>query len=258
MSRRAMVMVLAAVIAVAVAIPALAAGGGAEAGSVKSLSLRSLAKAKLALRTSRGAKRSAHAAASSAALAQIAATGAKAAATEAFGKASSAREVAGGAELKASEAKEAFASTHVKVAVAEGTQTVTGKAFKKLSEGPAVAVSVPAGTGLVQVWAQATVMNEGDVSLYVDNEQAPGQAECAAPNPGEGGLFENPTEGPAITLATPAVGPECANSGAPAPVLFQTTAGPHTFELRYAACGCVGPPFEATFSERRLVVQPLP
>jgi hypothetical protein len=253
-----MVMVLAAVIAVAVAIPALAAGGGAEAGSVRGLSLRALAKGKLALRTSRGAKRSAHAAAASAALAQTAAAGAKAAATEAFGKAATASEKAGGAELKANEAKEAFASTHVKIAVAEGTQTVIGEAFEKLPEGPAVNVTVPPGTGLVQVWAQATVREEGDVSLYIDNQQAPGQAECAAPSAGEGGLFENPTGPPAITLGTPAAGPECATSGAPAPVIFQTTAGPHTFELRYAACGCVGPPFESTFSERRLIVQPLP
>jgi hypothetical protein len=251
-----MVMVLAAVIALAVTIPALAAGGAAKSGSVKSLSKRALAKAKLALRTSRGAKRSARAAAASAALAQIAASGAKVAATEAFAKAASAREVAGGAELKAGEAKEAFASTHVKADLVEGATTVTAEKFEKRG-GPAVALTVPA-SGMVQVWAQATVEEEGDVSLYEDNEQVPGQAECAAPKAGEGGLFSNPTSGPPITLATPAVGPECANSGAPAPVLFQTTTGPHTFELRYAACACQPGPLKATFSERRLIVQPLP
>lgn len=267
MNRRGFVMLLAAVIAVAVAIPALAdSGTTAKTASVHGISKRALAKAKAALRVGRSAKREVHKAVSAATVAQASATAAQASATAATTSAAgslkqltAADEKAGGAELKAKEATEAVAATRVKVGFAEGGQAVTGKAFKKLSEGPAVTVAVPPlGSGLVQVWAQATVAEEGDVSLYIDNVQAPGQAECAAPNPGEGGLFDNPTSGPGITLGTPAAGPECATSGAPGPVLFQTTSGTHTFELRYAACGCVGPPFEATFSERRLAVQPLP
>jgi hypothetical protein len=259
-----MVMVLAAVIAVAVAIPALAAGGGAtRSGSVRGLSKRALAKAKLALRTSRGAKRSARAAASAATLAQVAAAGAKAAAAEALVKAAGAREVAGGAELKAGEAREAFASTHVKVDVAEGARATGSESFVKLAEGPSLTVAVT-GSGLVQVWAQAEVSDGGAVSLFEDGQPVAAQADCFGEPAGaeeeDGVLFASPSgaEGGAgpLTLATPASLPLCSALGPPGPVLFQSTAGQHSFELRYAACGCASG--AATFSGRRLIVQPLP
>jgi hypothetical protein len=48
----------------------------------------------------------------------------------------------------------------------------------------------------------------------------------------------------------------CATVGAPSPVTFQTTPGAHTYELRYAFCGCSGT--EVTFSNRRLWVNPIP
>jgi hypothetical protein len=254
-------MVLGAVIALAAAIPALAdSGTTAQAGSVKGLSTRALAKAKLALRTSRGAKRVAKRAAASAAAAQAAATAAEAAAkheaTEAFAKAASAREVAGGAELKAKEAAAAVVGTRPAIGFAEGPVSTTSlDHFVKLAEGPSATVTVPQ-TGLVQVWAQAMVEGQGAVSLYEGNRQVEGQAlEC---NGAEGVLFaaEAQALGPPLLAGTPAVAVEgkCAPAlGAPGPVLIRTTAGEHTFELRYASLG-----EEPTFFERRLIVQALP
>jgi hypothetical protein len=264
MSRKGVVLVLAAVIAVAVAIPALAdSGTTAKTASVRGLSTRALAKAKAALRTARGAKRNVHKAAVSAtaaqgaaAAAQISAASASASAANALKQATLADEKAGGAELKAKEASESVASTRPHIGFAEGTKSTTSETFVKLDEGPAVTVTV-GSSGLVQVWAQATVEEEGAVSLFEDNAQVAGQAECAGP--GEGGLFASQFTGSPITTGTPAAGQACATLGAPAPVLFETTAGSHTFELRYAVCSCEpGGGATVTFSERRLIVAPLP
>jgi hypothetical protein len=50
----------------------------------------------------------------------------------------------------------------------------------------------------------------------------------------------------------------CASLGAPGPVLFERPPGEHTYELRYAVCGCPGGTGTATFSDRLLVVRPVP
>lgn len=266
MSRRAVVLVLTAVIAVAIAIPALAeTGTRAKSASVKGLSVRALAKAKAALRTARAARRDVHraaasaaAAAGSAASAQAASTAARSTATQAFEKAAGAREVAAGAELKAKEADEALALTRPQIGFAEGEVTSESLSFEKLSGGPSVTVTVPQ-TGLVQVWAQALVEGEGAVSLYEGDQPVEGQAlEC---NGAEGVLFGVESSGQPILAATPAafsIAGDCATLGAPGPVLFRTTGGTHSFELRYAACSCGPGPDRASFSERRLVVQALP
>lgn len=272
MSRRAVVILLAGVIAAAVAIPALAAaGGGAKSASVKGLSVRALAKAKAALRNARAAKRSVHRAATSASEARDAAAAAQGSATASQSSASSASsaaanaskqatladEKAGGANLKAEEAKEALAATKPHLDVAEGPVTTESTSFQKLADGPAVSVEVPT-SDLVQVWAQALIDGPGAVSLYEDGKPAEGQAlDCNGAN---GVLFSLDAPEP-ILAATPAafsVSSDCATLGAPGPVLFQVATGTHSFELRYAACSCGGPPELATFSERRLVVQPLP
>lgn len=263
MSRRAVVIVLTAVIAVAIAIPALAnTGTTAESASVKGLSVRALAKAKAALRIGRTAKREVHKAFTAAAAAQSSATAsagsasaAKAEAAQAFGKAASAREVAGGAELKAKETAESFALTHAHVGFAEGSVSTASKSFVKLGGGPSATVTVPQ-TGLVQVWAQALIEGEGAVSLFEGSHPVEGQATCGA-----GGvedvlfLVESAIEPVlAATPAAPSPGGDCATPGAPGPVLFRTTGGEHTFELRYASVNGA----TVTFSERRLVVQALP
>lgn len=273
MSRRAVVILLAGVIAAAVAIPALAAtGGGAESASVKGLSVRALAKAKAALRSARAAKRGVHRAATSASeardaaaaaqgsatAAQVSASAANSSAANASKQATLADEKAGGANLKAEEAKEAVAATKTHLDVAEGPVSTESTSFEKLgNDGPAVTVQVPT-SNLVQVWAQALIDGPGAVSLYEDGQQVEGQAiDC---NGAKGVLFSLEAPEP-VLAATPAafsVTGDCATLGAPGPVLFQVATGTHTFELRYAACSCGGPPEEATFSERRLVVQPLP
>jgi hypothetical protein len=277
MSRRGVVLILALVIAAAVAIPALAdPGPSAQSASVKGLSKRALAKAKDSLRQARGARRAANRAANAAegaedlaraaqgtaSAAQSAATAAQGAATGAQKAATSASEKAGGAELNAKEAKAEVASTRPKIGFAEGSVATKSESFVKLSGGPSVAVTVPP-TGLVQIWAQATVdgEDEGAVSLYEDGQPVAGQAECGDT---KGVLFAaSPiTPGEPLLVGTPASQPGiigCATLGAPGPVLFRSTTGEHTFELRYAACSCTGGPAEEmTFSERRLVVQPLP
>ena len=268
MSRKALVGVLAVVVALAVAIPALAdSGTTAKSAGVRGLSTRALAKAKVALRIARGAKRVSHKAAGTAAAAQTAAsaaqsaaTGAKVEATQAAGKAASAREVAGGAELKAGEAKAELAATRPKIGFAEGSVSTESLSFQKLAGGPSVTVDVPP-TGLIQVWAQALIEGEGAVSLYEGSQQVEGQAiDC---NGAKGVLFAATSLGePDPVLAgTPAAFDSsgfCATLGASGPVLFRTTAGEHSFELRYAACTCGPPADKATFSERRLVVAPLP
>jgi trimeric autotransporter adhesin len=262
MSRRAAVLVLAATIAVAVAIPALAdSATTARTASVKGLSVRALARAKAALRTARSAKRNVHkaaaaatAAAGSAATAKAEAGVAKAEATQAFSKASSAREVAGGAELKAGEAKAELALTRPHLGFAEDEVSTASKKFVGLDGGPTVSVDVPP-TGLVQVWAQALIEGEGAVSLYEGNQQVEGQA--IACKGAKGVLFAAVSSVEPVLAATPAAAESsgtCATLGAPGPVLFRTTVGEHSFELRYAATGAVEP----SFSQRRLVVAPLP
>src|SRR5262249_54531229 len=162
----------------------------------------------------------------------------------------SAREVAGGAELKAKEAAAAVAGTRPVIGFAEGPVSTASTKFVKLTEGPSATVTVPQ-TGLIQVWAQALVQGDGAVSLYEGDRQVEGQAlEC---NGAEGVLFavEPPLVDP-LLAGTPAVGVGgvCASVGAPGPVLLRTTAGEHTFELRYASTGAEEP----IFSERRIVV----
>jgi hypothetical protein len=270
MSRKAVVLVLAAVIAVAVAIPALAdSGTTAKTASVRGLSTRALAKAKAALRTARGAKRNVHKAAVSAtaaqgaaAAAQASAASASASAANALKQATLADEKAGGAELNSKEAKAEVASIRPHIGFAEGKVSTESESFVKLGGGPAVTLTVPT-SGLVQVWGQAVVEGEGTdeaaVSLYEDGHQAEGQADCGGGV--KGVLFSAESPGVPSLVGTPAMPgfAGCATLGAPGPVLFRTTAGEHTFEFRYAACLCGPPPAEkVSFSERRLVVAPLP
>ncbi|MBS1881115.1 MAG: hypothetical protein JST31_16505 [Actinobacteria bacterium] len=253
MSRRALVTVLAAVIALAVAIPALAdSGTSARTASVHGLSKRALAKAKLALRLSRGAKRQAHRAASTATAAQAVAAGAAK-------SASSADEKAAVAARQAEEAKGTVAAGRPQVGFAAAAVSTGSEAFVELDGGPAVTLTVPQ-SGLIQVWAQATLDADGAVALYEDGRPMPGQGcEPSSPPGSEVPLFAAPggSPGETFTVGTPA-GPSCGSFGPPGPVLFQTSPGRHEYELRYASCGCEPPPAEATFSERRLVVQALP
>ncbi len=152
-------------------------------------------------------------------------------------------------------------SAYAEVAAAESTGSAT---FVQLTTpGPLVTVSVPpSGTVEVAASVEATV-GDGAVSLFQDGAPMPGEAPgegtfpyCNGP---EGTLFDAPGDsggpGPFGTPGTVS-GLGCTTVGAPGPVLFQTTPGAHTYELRYAFCGCNGT--EATFANRRLWVMPLP
>jgi hypothetical protein len=273
MSRRAVVLILAGVIAAAVAIPAVAnPSTTAVTASVKGLSKRALAKAKDSLRIARKANRAARRATKAATDATVAARAAQGTASAAgstaagaLRAATSAGEKAAGAEQSAAQAKAEAASTRAQVGLASGSVETASVDFVKLGGGPVVTVDVPA-SGLVQVWGQALLENEGSddaaVSLYVDGQPAAGQAECG---PVAKVLFSGTSLAPGepILFGTPATlnaFGTCGTLGAPGPVLIRAAAsGEHSFELRYAACTCSGgTPEVAIFSQRRLVVAPLP
>jgi hypothetical protein len=150
-------------------------------------------------------------------------------------------------------------SRYAEIATAESTSSMGFVALA--TPGPSVTVSVPP-SGTIQV-AASTQATDGDgaVSLFQDGVQMPGQAPaglCAGPG---GTLFDAPGEtaspGP---FSTPGIFSPygCASVGPPGAVTFQTTPGAHTYELRYAFvnCGCSGT--QATFSNRRLWVNPIP
>ena len=132
--------------------------------------------------------------------------------------------------------------------------------------GPSLSVTVPQaanapqGTGLIEVAAQARIADDaGGVALFQDGSSMPGQSDVCDQVVGTPGpaLFTS-TDGLSGTWSTPAtlvVTGNCGSTGPAAPVLFVTTPGTHTYELRYAFCGCAGS--DATFSQRKLWVTPL-
>jgi hypothetical protein len=146
--------------------------------------------------------------------------------------------------------------------------------FVQLAGGPTVDVTVPqatnapAGTGFIEVTASAVIgESSGGVALFEDGAPMPGQSDyelCQGLAPGPV-LFVSPDlSGSGFgshAYGTPAapdpVAGGCSSSGAPSAVVFETTPGAHTYELRYAYCGCDPPPADATFSERKLWVTPL-
>jgi hypothetical protein len=236
MTRKLMVLGLAAVLVVAVAVPVVAQDR-VVTPKLQKISKRALKKSKTALRTSRAAMRQARLA---------------------LQEVQTPRGVsAPAAAALAAAAQTTVGSTPISTATAAGTVTTASEEFVALAGGPSVTVTVPA-SGLIEVWAQAAINEDGAVSLYEDGKPMPGQAELCGPE-GAGVLFAvEASLGEPILIGTPA-GPGfglCGNQGAPAPVLFQTTPGTHAYELRYADCGCGGD--DPTFAERRLFVGPRP
>jgi hypothetical protein len=125
--------------------------------------------------------------------------------------------------------------------------------------GPAVTVDVPA-SGLVEIWASVRFddPSDGQVALYEDGQRVPipGQELICAPNGTIGDVLISFAGGPgsAQTMSTPPTpifGFGCGTAGGvPGSMLFERTPGAHTYELRYADCGCDGG--TASFSERLL------
>lgn len=244
MNSRILILALAAIFVIAVAVPALGQTNEVTPTVTQELSVRALAKARLALLTARSAKSESRRAARTA---EAALNVAK----QATGPTGSTGAVGptGATGPAAAAVQSDFAAAAV---VTESTT------FEQLSGGPSVTVTVPS-SGLIEVWAQATMDEPGGVSLYEDGQPMPGQSESAlcTNEPGEGVLFAGVPIGPPgpITVGTPAPTGFCGTEGPPGGVLFQTTPGQHTYELRYEIAGCGCAP-EVTFSNRLLRVGP--
>jgi hypothetical protein len=246
MTRKLMVLGLAAVLVIAVAIPVVAQDR-VITPKLQKISKRALKKSGTALRTSRAALREAQLAMQQAQTPRVVSTPAPAAAA--------------GQPVQpvppVPPVQPTVSPLPISTATAAGTVSTPSEEFVALAGGPSLTVTVPA-SGLIEVWAQAAINEDGAVSLYEDGKSMPGQAELCGPE-GAGALFAvEASFSEPILIGTPA-GPGfglCGNQGAPAPVLFQTTPGTHTYELRYADCGCGGE--DPTFSDRRLFVGPRP
>jgi hypothetical protein len=242
MNSRILILALAVIFVVGAAVPALGQTTAMTPSVSQGLSTRALAKARLALLTARSAKSQSRVATRTAGAAVNTANDAKSAATATQASLDSTRIVSG------------FAS---------GAVTTESETYAQLSGGPSVSVTVPS-SGLIEVWAQMTIAGEGAVALFEDGQRMQGQSESCAPEFASSALLASSLEGPSpIALSTPSsvtiAFPEgffCGVEGPPAGVLFQTSPGHHTYELRYqSGCGCGGgePP---TFSKRLLRVGP--
>jgi hypothetical protein len=262
MQTRSLVVAIALVLALAVAAPAI----GATTNQRGLVADNALDVAKQAKEIAKSAKRTANRARGVAESALNIANGANAAANVASTKAdnasSAATDAAGkadGAAAKADAVAADLAAGRAKSASANGTVSTTNETSYEDLGGPSVAITAPA-SGLIQVWAQATI-TDGAVSLYEDGQQMAGQdpnefcSGSGSPPPGDA-LIAVLGGGPA-TLSTPSsFSPAgCGGLSAPSPVMFKTSPGQHTYSLRYASCGCGG---QADFSDRFLAVAPLP
>lgn len=244
MNRKLTILGLATILVLAVAVPALGAGSTVTPSVSEDLSVRALAKARLALLTARSAKSESRRAVRTAE-----------AALNTANKASGPTGATGAAGPAGATGPSAGAVQSDSVAAAVTTEE---EEFTQLPGGPKVTVTVPS-SGLIEVWGQATMSDAGAVSLYEDGQQMPGQNEfefCV--NAGSGGaLFAAGGIGPpgAATLGTPSPSGLCGTEGPPGSVLFQTTPGSHTYELRYELleCGCAP---EVTFTDRLLRIAP--
>jgi hypothetical protein len=148
--------------------------------------------------------------------------------------------------------------TSVTATLAGPFSTSNAAAFESHG-GPMVTATVPA-SGLIQVSASAVGYDDdGVVSLYEDGVQMPGQLDAGGACGPDGILFGTlPSMAPGQRWGTPLtfVAFTCLSAaGAPSAVVFSTTPGPHTYELRYGFCGCGT---QATFSNVRLTITPLP
>ena len=234
MNRRLVFLLLTAILAIAVAMPAFGKTTVSPTLDAGSLSLRAIAKARLALLVARSAQNQTH---------------------RATIDSRRARNYANSAKTTAAAVQAALDATKVQSATAAGGVTTDSATFAQLAGGPSVTVTVPP-SGLIEVWAQVTMNDSGAVSLFEDGQQMAGQSEECSNGDG-GALFAGPPGGPgAITVGTPATPLFCSTSGAPGSVLLQTTPGQHTYELRYEflTCGCGGS--DVTFTSRSLRVAP--
>lgn len=149
---------------------------------------------------------------------------------------------------------------HVSAAV-----TTSAASFQALG-GPVVTVTAPA-SGTIQIAASVVAAGgDGVVSVYEDGAPLAGQNDLCASDgadylanvllDAQASVFD-PDPVRFSTSGGVSVLGGCSGFGPPAPLVFQTAPGRHTYELRYAHFGC-GCSTEVTFSDRRLWVTPLP
>jgi hypothetical protein len=131
------------------------------------------------------------------------------------------------------------------------------------STGPTVNVTVPE-SGQIEVFASALFQNSGAIGLFEDGNPVPMQQDgaCTGGSPGPDDALIAELVGltpPALYMSTGTVfglGGFCGNIGNAGPTItLKRPPGPHTYELRYATCGC-GPNFDV--SERTLAIAPRP
>jgi hypothetical protein len=235
MTRRLPILIPAVIAAIAVAVPAFAAPAKVTPKLDQRSVTRALAKARLALLTARSAKSQSRVAVRTAGAAVNTANEAKGVATA---------------------TQAALDSTRIQSGFAAGGVSTESETPVQLPGGPTVTVAVPS-SGLIEVWAQARIDEGGAVALYEDGQRMAGQNETPLCTEGETGgiLFAGIPIGPGPTIVgTPSPAGTCGTEGAPGSVLFQTSPGVHTYELRYLL-GCSCEP-KATFSKRSLRVGP--
>ena len=142
-----------------------------------------------------------------------------------------------------------------------GTVTQNASSYSPF-DGPSVTVTVPA-SGRIVVAASVTMLLDGAVGLFEDGalmqDQDP-EGLCGGLGSLAGALLVHfyPLGSDPVTLSTPggaSVAGCGVSTGAPSPMIFETTPGTHTYALQYATCGCGG---SVDFSNRRLWVAPLP
>lgn len=241
MKRSHLLVALSLVFALAVAVPTVAQQsepGLLAKGFAKKAAKQAKRIAKEARSLAKTANRRAVGASNRAAQAQQAA---EQAAEQATGQAAAVEQELAGQRI-------AGATAAAKVTTAEESEYVD-------LGGPQVTVTVPQ-SGLIEVWAQVAIA-DGAVSLFEDGQQVADQDPNEVCDGPPGALLSFPSV-PEFLSSTPGsfsfAG--CGGSGAPAPVLFETTPGEHTYELRYADCGCDAA--DAEFSDRTLRVAPRP
>lgn len=177
----------------------------------------------------------------------------------ALARSQSALAAAQGAQADADRANGRLDAGQISSATAAGTVTTASETDYVDLGGPSVTVDVPA-SGLVEVWATVTfgVPNDGLVGLYEDGQPVSLDQGgiCGSGTIDDALLSTTADTGDPLTLSTPSailftLG--CGTPGsAPGSMLFESSPGRHTYELRYADCGC--DPGDASFSQRTLRV----
>jgi multidrug efflux pump subunit AcrA (membrane-fusion protein) len=236
----------------------------ATADTAKQLAGTAQAAADAAQNSANLAKSAADAAQGSAGQAKSAADAAQGSANQAQSSANQAQNSADQAQASADANAAELLALRAKTDTDAPTVTTTEENTYVDLGGPSVTVNVPQ-SGLIEVWAQITTV-DGAVSLYEDGGQVPDQDPndlCSGPggvSPPSGVLLSAAGIGPPpFTVSTPGnagLGP-CGSTSAPGPELFHTSPGLHTYDLRYASCGCNAPD-PAEFTDRMLTVAPRP